>query len=443
MIQRISPVEITYESGSVIDQIGRVFWWKDEIYRGIRPSYAEFYRNLFESAGIEIIFQHGLVPTEITTFSLEGFDLVLRHKVIPFKSYNIEWCMEMLKDASLMHLDLSRELFKKGLMIKDAHPWNILFDGGRPYLVDWGSIVPIQELWPYKEFSGKFLLPLWLMSGGLQRLVRTMMTDVLNEFQPRDVFKLLLGRIPFSTLYQYRSREQKLRRASRQFGLKFFDSLYQEIQSIPAAFERTEWSDYEGPDAALPLRPSEQWNAKIFGVHRAIENLKPRIVLDAGCNRGWFSRLAAESGCTVAAIDSDEGNITRMYAMVKKDRLPILPLLMDILSPTPHHGLMHGYPAADERLRADMVLALALTHHLVFKRNFPFDAICKQLAIFSKRWLLVEFVPPEDRYVKEWISEKFSWYHLDGFLKALQVYFQRIEVMDSFPKPRVLVLCEK
>jgi hypothetical protein len=123
--------------------------------------------------------------------------------------------------------------------------------------------------------------------------------------------------------------------------------------------------------------------------------------------------------------------------------LPILPLVMDVCAPTPAHGLAAAYPAAGERLQADLILALALTHHLVFKRRLSFATIAQQLSVFSKRCLVTEFVPAEDEHVRRWTSAEFSWYRLEGFLDALRPLYRKIEILESSPAPRVLVACER
>ncbi len=63
--------------------------------------------------------------------------------------------------------------------------------------------------------------------------------------------------------------------------------------------------------------------------------------------------------------------------------------------------------------------------------------------MFAANWLLVEFIPREDRYVSEWWSDKYSWYTLDSFITFLKQQFQSIRIYPSDPKPRVLILCEK
>src|SRR5678815_3981698 len=92
--------------------------------------------------------------------------MVVRHRMVPFTSYPEEWCPAMLKDAALTLLDLLVELARCGLTLKDAHPWNLLFDRGRPVYVDLVSITPlVDERWRNEaEFRRFYLHPLLLMA---------------------------------------------------------------------------------------------------------------------------------------------------------------------------------------------------------------------------------------------------------------------------------------
>jgi len=102
-----------------------------------------------------------------------------------------------------------------------------------------------------------------------------------------------------------------------------------------------------------------------------------------------------------------------------------------------------SYDIPAERIRTEMVLALGLVHHCVFKEWLRFDVIVKELSAYTQQWLLVEFVPPDDRHVSKWYSDQFSWYNLDNFMAALEKHFTNIEIMESAPVPRKLLLCEK
>ena len=46
---------------------------------------------------------------------------VLEQKRVPFISYPYEWTFDMLKDAALLHLDLSIGLSRYHLTVKDSH----------------------------------------------------------------------------------------------------------------------------------------------------------------------------------------------------------------------------------------------------------------------------------------------------------------------------------
>lgn len=445
MLEKISTGDIDFEPASIVDNVGKVFWWNGQVFRAISHENEGFYRELIEKKNIQDLFSRGLVPAEVAHFVLDGYGLVLKHKRIPFASFCMEWSSEMLRDAALLTCDLSIELYDRGLTLKDAHPWNILFDAKGPVFVDWGSIDTRERVpaWPYFEFFGWFMLPLYLMAAGKFKLARLLMGDVLYRPSCENVFRLLIMRIPMRDWLRYLLEHRTIVRTRLNPDPAFFKSLRRRIEKIPITEAHTEWTAYQGPDVKFSHQPSEKWPIKMRNVHRLLQRLQPRTVLDIGSNRGWFSELAALQGVRVVAIDVDEHSINTLYRRTRRSGLTVHPLVMDVCTPTPAHGIMQCYPDAQTRLQSDLVLALALTHHLVFKRGLAFEAIAKQLAAFTKRWLIVEFVPAEDRYVSEWMSERFGWYHLDGFTKALQEQFRLVEAIDSSPPPRVLLLCEK
>ena len=100
-------------------------------------------------------------------------------------------------------------------------------------------------------------------------------------------------------------------------------------------------------------------------------------------------------------------------------------------------------PSATQRLKSEMALALALVHHMVFKSNLTFEQITQGLSDFTTKYLLVEFIPKEDRYVKEWWTPAKSWYSLDEFQRSLRRHYSSVTLLESYPEPRVLLLCEK
>jgi hypothetical protein len=381
----------------------------------------------------------------------------------------------MLKDAALTIIDLELLLAKHGLTLQDAHPWNILFDGCRPLYVDFGSIVPAKDgdFWPaYDEFCRFFLFPLELISHGQARIARWLLRDynkgvLQSEVQPFVYKASVISELRDSVdrnlkAYLKRFVPQRLRPTVRELlgyveyplarrfssgralsRIDFLERVRLKVDNTCIPFVETSWTNYY--DACFPsFEPCDEWSAKHKSVYRVLSASSPHSILDVGSNRGWFSQLAALLGSQVVALDVDDSASAQLYFDVKQKQLAVLPLTMDFTNPSPGYGICNEWLApATERVRAEMVLALALVHHLVFKQNLKFDQIVKGLSAFSTRWLLVEFIPREDRYVKEWWSENFSWYTLDNFITALKKEFSTITLLPSDPEPRTLVLCER
>jgi hypothetical protein len=178
----IPPEEIAFHRLSFADTNGRLFWWKEELYRGIGPKRQDLYNRLLEPGVVQNLIKEGLlVDTEVSLLSMNDYPLILKHRVIPFVSYVYEWSSLMLKDAALALIEIEMRLAQEGLTLQDAHPWNILFNGSKPIYVDFCSIVPAQPntLWPAAgEFYRFFIYPLQLMSHGHSRIARWLLPNL-------------------------------------------------------------------------------------------------------------------------------------------------------------------------------------------------------------------------------------------------------------------------
>lgn len=465
--------EVLFHPLSFADSSGRLFWWEGQLYRAISAERAPLYRWLFDEGIAQRLINRGLlVETEPASFQLDGYEMILQHRKLPFVSYPYEWSAAMLKDAALTVINLEIELAQYGLSLQDAHPWNVLFVGPNPVHVDFGSIVSAETSasWlAYGEFCRFFVYPLHLMAQGYGRIARWLLHDYnegvlksdLVAVTPRSTLSLRIESVAKKLLSMTKQNVPRpfrpglkkalalvkatvLRLSSvTPSRLEFLQQVRQEVEDITITSLKTEWSEYYD-GCFLSFLPSDEWTAKHISVHKALSDLGPGSVLDIGSNRGWYSQLAALRGSQVVAFDVDEACIAQLYYDAKEKRLPILPLVMDFTNPSPGYGLCNQQLApAIERFNCDMVLALALVHHLVFKQRLNFDQIIDGLSIFVKRWLLVEFIPGDDRYVHEWWSERFAWYTLDNFTGALKKRFHDVKILPSYPDPRVLLLCEK
>jgi SAM-dependent methyltransferase len=481
--QKIPYQEVKFHPHSFGDYHIRLFQWNEQLYRGICTEGAPFFTKLFEDGVIQNLIAQGLlIESECAPLTLDGYELVVRHRRLPFASYPNEWCAEMFQHGVLTLVDLAIALAKQGLTLGDAHPWNLLFDidKGKPVFVDLGSIDFINDsTWRvYDEFCHFCFYPLLLMSSGQTRIARLLMCEHEGILKS-DLLRLTSGsalsgaipnpslfsrlesalrqQIPASSLQQFKkilsevglfkprkqtSHVNVLGNMREKSHLRFLENVRREVEII--SFSSLKKEKGAESELGLSLFLQDYWTTKQKIIHKILSKLQPATVLDIGSGSGWYSKLAASLGSKVVSFDIDESCITQLYAEARAEQLSILPLVMDFTKPTPSRGLAnHWAIAATERFPCEMVLALAVVDHLVLKQRLNFDQIVEGLAQFSKRWAIVEFIPREDPAISKLWSERVSWYTLDHFMDALKKRFSKVRVMKSGPESRVLLLCEK
>ena len=454
---------------SYVDPAGALFQEGEKLLRGIHPEFAPFYSDLLKKTFIQALLTSQLVETSIVPENLEGYALTLEHRKIEPLSFCFEWPAQMLKDAALLTLDLSLQLVDHQLVLQDAYPWNVVFEGPRPRFVDFTSMIPEDPhlLWvAYDQFCRFFLFPLAVAHERSGKIMRALLLDYLDGISITDlrtclswssfirmgwlVRRVYLPQLLMNlmggtkkgnaivTLSQKLKPDVRMRRG-------FFESLRRDILSISPKIKKSFWSAYYS-DIESFFQPAS-FDLKQSTVARLLSQLHPKTVVDIGCNQGGFSILAALAGARVAAFDKDEDSIALLYELAKKRELNILPLVIDFLAPSPSCGWNAvQFPAAPRRLRAEMAMALALTHHLAITQRQTFERIVSALADYSERWLLTEFVPLDDPRSKELMvthQRDMRWYTLEAFKETLGKIYPTVEVFPSHPEGRILILCSK
>ena len=127
--------------------------------------------------------------------------------------------------------------------------------------------------------------------------------------------------------------------------------------------------------------------------------------------------------------------------------LETLPLIIDILNPTPSFGFCsRQFPPAIERIKVEMVFAFALIHHLAITRWQSFERIVAALSTFGNKHLLVEYMDMDDEMVKHLRRDtrlNLDWYNMDNFVSALKRVYRKIEIFESHPHTRKLIQCQR
>jgi hypothetical protein len=124
----------------------------------------------------------------------------------------------------------------------------------------------------------------------------------------------------------------------------------------------------------------------------------------------------------VLAFDIDPAAAERAYLAVRREsRADILPLVIDLANPSPGIGWAgEERRSLLDRADPDVVLALALVHHLAISRNVPLSMLIELFARLAP-WAIVEFVPKEDDMVQRLLATRkdvFPGYTVDGFRSA-------------------------
>ena len=126
-----------------------------------------------------------------------------------------------------------------------------------------------------------------------------------------------------------------------------------------------------------------------------------------GANTGRYSRIAADAGYRVVALDIDPAAVERGYRAIRADgRTDIMPMLGDVTDPSPGLGWDNTERSRLlDRVDADVVLALALVHHLAIGANVPLPMIASLFAQLAPH-AIVEFVPKEDAMVQRLLATR-------------------------------------
>ena len=173
-------------------------------------------------------------------------------------------------------------------------------------------------------------------------------------------------------------------------------------------------------------------------------------IIDLGSNNGYFSRVISRQlpESIIISSDLDYHAVDENYKLIESDSYKnIYPLVIDITNPPSNIGWgNHERDSFLDRIRdSDILLALALIHHISITNNIPF---AKSAKLFSEcaKYLIIEFVPIDDSQTMKIIDEKlgdYSYYNIDNFEKAFLKYFSIIEKADIIHTRRTLYLMKR
>ena len=406
----------------------------------------------------------------LVPFDIQAPDLIESPRY-PFISLPTEWCDLQHRAAAELTLLLAERVLAAGFELKDASAWNVIFEGSAARFCDHLSLAPLgpRQWWAFGQFCRHFTFPL---ACAHWRGVHTHATFAAHrDGLGADQARVLLG---------LRGRLSRLAPLLRAQGGPSADSdfsatappvpakpgistgaggtLHQSLidygrlsllgpRQANAVAEPQTWSGYVGE---RPHYTEDALQAKMAQVASWLAQVQAQTVLDLGCNTGEFSHLALAQARTqrVVAVDADHDCVQRVFAdAAGSTRLHAL---------VANLGDMHGgrgWAAAEfagllDRLagQSDLVLMLALVHHLHFSEGIPLTRIAELAARLSRSYLVVELLDSNDPMVMRLAAQRRR--EPDGFtieqqLAAFGSHFELLERLPLAGTRRVLALMRR
>lgn len=410
-----------------------------------------------------------IAPTLPEAFA-SGATRLLEHDKIFFPSYPFEWTPEMLHAAACLTIDLAHEFLYEGLGLKDATPYNVLFDGPRPVFVDVLSIErrdTCNPIWlPQAQFERTFLLPL-LANRHFKLTLDQVFLRSREGLEPERVYALCssirrlsppffravtlplwLGAWRGASTGRIHAAKPIKDQETATFILGYhFRGLKRLLRGYVSStrMETSAWCGYESQNSYSPADS----DMKDAFVRDALREYAPKTVLDVGCNTGRFGLMAARGGAKVVAIDIDPLVVGTLWRTAANERLDVLPLVVDVANPSPASGWRNAETVSFlERATGafEATFMLAIVHHLVVTDRIPLQEIAGLAARLSMRLLLVEFVGREDpmfRLLCRGRLDLFQWYTRDAFESAFAEFFEIVRSVRLGETERVLYLLRR
>jgi hypothetical protein len=327
--------------------------------------------------------------------------------------------------------------------MKDGYSFNVQWRGSAPQFIDIGSFErSAGGPWVgYRQFCQTFLYPLMLeahLGVPFQRYLR----GHLDGFDPTEMRRIFAGRRRFKKgvfrhVYLHSLAESRVTQGTEKtradlgkagFGIELQKAVVRKllklVRSLRSKRADSAWKQYRSTCSYS----DEGRVAKEHFIREVLDARSTALAWDLGANDGVYARQVAEKGAYVVAVDYDDVTVDAMFRSLRADGIKnVLPLVMNLVDPSPGRG-WRGLErkAFTDRGKPDLVLALALVHHLALAANVPLPEVVSWFRSIGGS-LIVEFVEPHDPMAQRLLGNKraglFPDYRIDAFEELLAQHY--------------------
>ena len=439
-----------------VEPLGTKYESEDgRILRGIPNKNNKIVMEMFKCGMIKELIGKSLIPHMKIIHGDETFSMYVEEERIPYVVYPYEWSWGMIYTAAECVLKVNEIALKYGYQLVDPHPYNIVFRGALPYYVDLGSFQKVKESNKYwlgrNHFLRNYLYPLRIASKRLgygapviaKCLVGLDLIDIdILEFVHLFSWKCPKGMIDFGwkvyniilgysfELYKRIARERVSETCQRY--QREMRKLRKELRKYKVN-DIGRWSNYH--DTVKEDGTLEK-GSRFDRLCDILKNLDINTSLEIGGNQGTFSDLLIKRGIVRRALNSDydSGAIDKAFMRhVGNDAVYFA--VCNIMDTDER-----GYHKRSERFKSDIVIALALTHHLILTQKVRLSSLLQILTEYTNKYILIEFMP-----LGLWDGKKKTevpeWYTLEWFTKEMAEYFKIIKTLQT-EQNRIAILGE-
>lgn len=429
--------------------------------RYVHHSYAKTYDQLMQSGLYQRLVGEGLLISHVEKSlgyeeSIQYYK-ILEPQFLPFISYPYEWTASQWKEALLNLLKINSLCIEYGIILKDATPFNFSFLNGQCIFIDTLSFEIYQDGEPwtaYRQFCESMLGPsalaffndvVWIRM--MQSFINGWPLQMISANLPAHTWlnSSLLFHIHLHCRFSKKNNNKKqATHLSKEKLLVLWSLIEKSVRGWNKKSNTKVWVDYYDTG----ILSKQYFDHKLQIVTEWLKDVHPKNVIDLGANNGVFSIAASYNTNNVIAVEFDHDCVEQLRIKVKKENIEnIETVYADITQPSAAVGWDNKERnALVQRLRGDMVLSLALIHHLCISANIPIHFVADLFANMTTRYALVEFIPRSDPKVETLLLNRkdiFPDYTEENFIKSFNNFFRLVKSTVCNFSERKLFLWEK
>jgi len=384
------------------DQMGKVFSYNGEIYRGFYNESAKDFARIWNEGVLQCLWKRGLIPElEISQYYNEEFPLIVHTKKVYIQK-NTNWSYAMIRDACILVAFLNDILREFNCTLMDGHLNNVTFNNGRVMFVDIGSIIPFRFTAVQEE----------LVFCGLFRLLFGFLGNCMLYRMP--VFDMSSG-TAFVEPRFYNQMTRDYRYCLSQF--KKYHLIHGNWKLLLLAYKCFDLYHVHPEDIEVLFPISEQKmendvNLPDYVYFILKEYLNKKTIVDVGGGAEYINYFVRRgvNFCNIFFIDYNEKRLDYVYQTSKESNLGASNALINYI-----------YIQNDDHLdeyKSDTVLCVDPRKNSISYQTLNANTVAYQLSMLGNRYLILIFTEEEYEFEKE-------------LLLCLQKYYQMEIITDG------------